>query len=146
MVFSLAQLMTRTKVAQYGSSVSLAAFGSAPVTMISVQAVVEQIVGAAVVPVQIIAPPVRARRRLHVVKMQPDEKSSGRCIEQVEQLALSRYQGGIGHVVDQTNVEAFNPPSWWRLHGCVSAPRPREEVMVVLVDIDQNRHGNAFIG
>jgi hypothetical protein len=77
--------------------------------------------------------------------MQPDDKPSGRRIEQVEQLTLGRYQGGIRHVVDQANVEAFNPISWRRLHGSASGPRPLEEMMVVLFDVDQNRHGNAFI-
>jgi hypothetical protein len=78
--------------------------------------------------------------------MQPDDKPSGRCIEQIEQLTLGRYQGGIRHVVDQANVEAFNPTYWGRLHSGASATRPREEMVVVLVDVDQNRHGNAFIG
>ena len=77
--------------------------------------------------------------------MQPDDKPSGRCIEQVEQLTLGRYQGGIRHVVDQANVEAFNPTYRRRLYGGASAPRSREEMMVVLVDVDQNRHRNAFV-
>jgi hypothetical protein len=55
-------------------------------------------------------------------------------------LTLSRYQGGIRHVVDHANVEASNRTSSRRRHGCASAPRPREEMMIVLVDVDQNRH------
>src|SRR6266702_3296552 len=75
----------------------------------SIQAPVQQIVDAAVVSTHVITPPFRTGGRLHRIKMQPDEKSSGRSIEQVEQLALGRHQGRIRHVVDEPDVEAVHP-------------------------------------
>jgi hypothetical protein len=78
MVFSRAQLMTRTKGGPIWFFRQPSSFRFGARDDDSVQAFVEQIVGAPVVPAQIVAPPVRARRRLHFVKMQPDEKPPGR--------------------------------------------------------------------